>query len=66
MRKISADRYFHGTYRGCSVSIERESDGRIYIIVKGLDGGSMYDGWAPDNVNTIDDAKREAIRGSCL
>jgi hypothetical protein len=34
--------------------------------VKWTDGGTLYDGWAPDNIRTMRQAKAEAIRGACL
>lgn len=67
MRVISKDReHFHGTHKGASLEIEREPDGRFYIIVRWKDGGLLYDGWAPDEIRRMRDAKREAIRGACL
>jgi hypothetical protein len=67
MRVIEKSRgYFAGTHKGASLQIDREPDGRFYIIVKARDGGYRYDGWAPENVRTMAEAKREAIRGACL
>jgi hypothetical protein len=54
------------THKGATIEIERESDGRFYIIVKWKDGGTLYDGWAPESVHTMAAAKREARRGAML
>jgi len=67
MRIVSKSRtHFHGTHKGHSIEIERERDGRFYIIVKSFSGSYAYDGWAPETVTTMAAAKREAIRGACL
>lgn len=67
MRILSKSRkHFQGTHKGATIEIEREPDGRFYIQVRWKDGGMMYDGWAPDEVRRMKDAKREAIRGACL
>ena len=67
MRIISKSRmHFYATHKGASIEIERESDGRFYIIVREKDGGYLYDGWAPENITRMRDAKRQAIEGACL
>lgn len=67
MRIISKNRaHFSGTHKGASIEIDREPDGRFYIIVTAKDGGYLYDGWAPENVTRMSDAKKEAIKGSCF
>lgn len=68
MRIISKSRtHFSGTHKGHEIEIDRESDGRFYIVVKCLKSGLYaYDGWAPDEVRTMPAAKREALRGACL
>lgn len=67
MRIISRSRkHFYGTHKSATLNIEREADGRFYIIVTYRDGGTLYDGWAPDHVRTMKAAKAEALRGSCL
>ncbi len=67
MRIISKSRkHFHGTHKGHEINIDRESDGRFYIIVKDFDGGYAYDGWTPGDVHTMPEAKREAIKGAML
>lgn len=61
--------YFRGTHKGCSIEIERDRqcpDRRFYITVTAADGGHLYDGWAPAEITTVADAKREALRGACL
>ena len=67
---------FRGTHKGYGISIWLDDDdvedeewgfGRFYIRVENLEGGGhLYDGWAPESVTTIAQAKKEAIRGSCL
>ncbi len=67
MRIISRSRkHFSGTHKGASIEIEREPDGRFYIMVRGKNGGLLYDGWAPESITRMRDAKVEAIRGACL
>jgi predicted RNase H-like HicB family nuclease len=67
MRIISKSRtHFYGTHKGHTINIEKESDGTFYIIVKDERGSYAYDGWAPNDVRTMAQAKREAIRGACL
>lgn len=67
MRIISQSRkFFYGTHKGHTIEIERERDGRFYIIVKDASGSYAYDGWAPEEVTTIAQAKKEAIKGACL
>jgi hypothetical protein len=67
VRIISKSRkHFYGTHKGGSINIDREPDGRFYIIVTWTDGGTLYDGWAPESVTTMKQAKAEAIRGAML
>jgi len=67
MRTLSKSRtHFHGTHKGATLDIEREADGRFYIMVAHKDGGYLYDGWAPESVRTMPQAKAEARRGACL
>lgn len=67
MRTVSKSRnHFRGTHKGATLEIEREADGRYYIVVLWKDGCKMYDGWAPEAVTTMAEAKKEAIRGACL
>lgn len=61
--------YFRGTHKGCTIEIERDRtmpDSAYYITVTAADGGHLYDGWAPPQVRTMPEAKREALRGACL
>lgn len=58
--------YFVGSHKGGSIEIDREPDGRFFIQVRWKHGGYMYNGWAPDDVTTMADAKREAIKGAGL
>ena len=60
--------YFRGTHKGCTIEIERDRDHHAqayYITVEAADGGKLYDGWAPNDVRTIAEAKLEAFYG-CL
>lgn len=67
MRIISKSRgHFYGTHKGCEIEITKQDDGTYYILVTGKDGCHRYNGWAPDSVRTMPQAKREAIRGACL
>jgi hypothetical protein len=67
MRTLSKSRkHFCGTHKGAHIDIEREPDGRFYIMVRWTDGCLLYDGWAPENIRRMPDAKREARRGACL
>lgn len=61
--------YFRGTHKGCSIEIERDRndpDRRFYIWVQAESGCYLYDGWAPADVRTMPQAKREALYGACL
>lgn len=68
MRIIEKTRgYFRGTHKGAA--IEREpgaSHRKFYIRVTHADGTMMYDGYSPEGIETMAEAKREAIRGACL
>lgn len=67
MRVISKSRdHFYGTHKGAVLDLQREPDGRWYIIVTGRDGHYRYDGWAPIAIRSAKDAKAEAVRGACL
>lgn len=65
IRKQSA-KYFSGTHKGREIEIDREPDGRFYITVTAPCGMHDYDGWAPESVTTMAQAKREACYGACL
>jgi hypothetical protein len=65
---------FRGTHKGCDIAIDLDEDtdedefghGLFYIRVNVHEGGYLYDGWAPESVTTIEEAKREALAGACL
>ena len=72
MRTLKRERgYFLGTHKGCEIEIQRDRDNVyrwFYITVrthKG-EGGYLYDGWSPEGVETIAQAKREACYGAGL
>lgn len=61
--------YFRGTHKGAEIEIERNHDypqHKFYIRVRWKDGGHLYDGYSPEGIDTMAQAKREAIRGACL
>lgn len=58
-------KFFCGTHKGSTIEIEHEANGRFYIRVFN-DRGYSYDGWAPENITTMREAKKEAIRGAML
>lgn len=70
MRIIEKRRgYFLGTHKGAEIEIERDRGcfrHRFYIRVRAPDGGHLYDGYSPEGVNTMAQAKREALRGARL
>lgn len=58
--------YLRATHKGSTIEIERDRGHHakaFYITVTAPDGGHLYDGWAPDDVQTMDEAKREAFYG---
>lgn len=62
---------FRGTHKGHTIEIEADrtsadSARKYYITVQDARGCHAYDGWSPAGVNTLREAKREAIRGACL
>lgn len=72
MRVLEKHRgYFRGTHKGGEIEIERDPcpgdpDRKFYIRVRWKDGCMIYDGWSPAGIDTMAQAKREAIRGACL
>lgn len=70
MRILETSRgYFRGTHKGATIEIERDHDypqHKFYIRVRGRDGCYMYDGYSPEGIETMAQAKRDAIRGACL
>lgn len=70
MRIIEKRRgYFRGTHKGAEIVIERNHDipdRKFYIRVIWKDGGMLYDGYSPEGIDTMAQAKRRAIWGACL
>lgn len=70
MRIIEKSRgYFRGTHKGGEIEIQRDHDHpdrKFYIIVRWKDGGYLYQGYSPKGIDTMAQAKKEAIRGACL
>lgn len=70
MRIIEKKRgYFRGTHKGGEIEITRDHgmhDRKFYIIVRWKDGGLLYNGFSPVGIETMAQAKKEAIRGACL
>ena len=65
--KSQSRNHFWGYHKGAEINIERERPkDRFYIIVTSKDGCYMYDGWAPEEIRTVAEAKREALRGAML
>lgn len=63
--------HFSGTHKGADIEINRDPcpgapERKFYIQVRAKSGGLLYDGWSPEGVNTIAEAKREAIKGAQL
>ncbi len=72
MRFLEKSRgYFRGTHQGGEIEIQRDPcpgapERKFYIIVRWKDGGYLYNGWSPEGVDTMAEAKRDAIKGACL
>ena len=69
MRVVEKRRgYFLGTHKGHNIEIERDHDieGRNFYIRVWNDFGWAYDGYSPEGITTIAEAKKEALRGSML
>ncbi len=64
--KESRRGFFSGTHKQHTIEINREPDGRFYILVKHFEGGYAYDGWAPEDVRTMKAAKKEALKGAMI
>ena len=74
------DTYFHGQYKGYNIEIQLEEieppigydydepETRFYIHVQNpeVSFGTLYEGYAPEEVETMRQAKSEALRGSML
>jgi len=60
---------FWGRRPDADIEIDRDRSlpGRtFYIRVTHVSGGMLYDGWAPEDVTTMAQAKAEALRGAGL
>lgn len=57
---------FSGFYKGYSIEIDRDKDTQTFYIQVYSDDGYLYDGWADDDITSIDDAIQEAIKGADL
>jgi len=57
---------YYGIHKGHTIEIERQGDEPYYITVIAADGSYAYDGYAPDTISTIRDAKAEALRGAMI
>ncbi|MDJ0921081.1 MAG: hypothetical protein QNI84_08125 [Henriciella sp.] len=72
--------YFRGQYKGYTIEIEREEIHpligydyddpeilfSIHVYNPEISFGTLYDGYAPKHVETMRQAKSEALRGSQL
>lgn len=58
--------HFYATHKGHDIQIDKQDDGRFYIIVTDEGGSYAYDGWAPENVESMTEAKKEALKGARL
>jgi hypothetical protein len=61
--------YFYGTHKGSTIEIKRESADmhqRFYVQVTASSGSVLVDGWTPEGVVTMAQAKRWAIEGAKL
>jgi hypothetical protein len=58
--------YVFGYFRGCAVNVWFDENDRLYAIVTDQDGYTLCDGWAPEDVFTLDDAVAWALKGSLL
>ena len=65
---------FDGRYKGYDISVWLDEedyepeDCRYYITVTNpeVSFGTAYDGWAPEEIDNLEDAIKEALRGACL
>jgi len=62
---------FYGVYKGHTIEITQSQGDEVYqdmpkfyIVVIAPDGGSCYEAYAPEEVETLEQAVKEAIRGS--
>lgn len=73
MRTLSKSRnHFHGTHKGYEIEIDRErpaveSFGERHFYIRVFnEHGHAYDGYAPADLTTLAEAKREALYGAGL
>lgn len=57
---------FYGFYKGHELVIEKHKNDDYFYIQVYNDGGYAYDGYAPEECETVDDAIKEAIDGAQL
>ena len=65
---------FVGRYKGYDIEVYLDEDDfepedcRYYIHVfnSEISFGTAYDGWADEEIDNLEDAIKEALRGSCL
>jgi len=61
------DTHFFGHYKGAAIQVDLNDDeDNYYILVWDKSGVLNYDGWAGDNIQTMDEAILEAISGAML
>ena len=71
---VHTETRFEGTYKGSNITVWLDEDDyqaeecRYYIMVNNphVSFGTSYDGWAPEWIDNLEDAVKEALRGSCL
>lgn len=55
------------THKGHDIHIEWDDKAaRYYIKVRAPSGDYAYDGWAPEEIQTMEQAKKEAVKGAML
>lgn len=71
---IHTETRFEARYKGNNIAVWLDEDDckpedcRYYIMVQNpeVSFGTSYDGWAPEEIDNLEDAIKEALRGSCL
>lgn len=71
---VHTKKRFEGRYKGYYLTVwldeddYNEQDQRYYIIVNNpeVSFGTLYDGWADEDVDNLDDAIKEALKGATL
>ncbi|RYD46336.1 MAG: hypothetical protein EOP85_07660, partial [Verrucomicrobiaceae bacterium] len=76
IRKVTVHtkKRFEATYKSHELQVWLDEDDytardrRFYIIVQNphVSFGTAYDGWAPEEIDNLEDAIKEALRGSQL